>query len=75
MNPNQNEQREVSYKKAEAITRRHFFGKGGIGLGSIALVAAMIALMWTMVAVFLGINYERSNTSTDKEIIRTGNLQ
>ncbi|MFA9418751.1 MAG: NTP/NDP exchange transporter [Gammaproteobacteria bacterium] len=47
----------------------------GLGLGSIALVAAMIALMWTLVAVLLGLNYEKSNTSTDSTMIRTGNLQ
>ncbi len=47
----------------------------GLGLGSIALVAAMIALMWTLVGIFLGIHYERSNTSTNTTTIRTGNLQ
>jgi hypothetical protein len=46
----------------------------GLGLGSIALVAAMIALMWTLVGIFLGIHYERSNASTDTTSIRTGNL-
>ena len=30
----------------------------GLGLGAIALVAALLALMWTLVAVFLGISYE-----------------
>jgi AAA family ATP:ADP antiporter len=30
----------------------------GLGLGAIALVAALLALMWTLVAVFLGVSYE-----------------
>ena len=30
----------------------------GLGLGSIAMVAAVLALMWTLVAIFLGISYE-----------------
>jgi AAA family ATP:ADP antiporter len=47
----------------------------GLGLGSMALVAAIIALMWTLVAVFLGTQYKNRNTSTDTTIIQTGNLQ
>ena len=30
----------------------------GLGLGAIAMVAAVLALMWTLVAVFLGVSYE-----------------
>jgi AAA family ATP:ADP antiporter len=32
----------------------------GLGLGAIALVAAGLALMWTLVAVFLGVSYENN---------------
>jgi len=32
----------------------------GLGLGSIALVASGLALLWTLVAVFLGISYENN---------------
>jgi AAA family ATP:ADP antiporter len=32
----------------------------GLGLGAIALVAAGLALMWTLVAVFLGVSYEKN---------------
>jgi AAA family ATP:ADP antiporter len=37
----------------------------GLGLGGMAMVAAIIALMWTLVAIFLGTGYESGNTSTD----------
>jgi AAA family ATP:ADP antiporter len=30
----------------------------GLGLGAIAMVAAVLALMWTLVAIFLGVSYE-----------------
>jgi AAA family ATP:ADP antiporter len=30
----------------------------GLGLGAIAFIAALLALVWTLVAVFLGISYE-----------------
>jgi len=30
----------------------------GLGLGAIAMVAAVLALMWALVAVFLGVSYE-----------------
>jgi len=30
----------------------------GLGLGAIAMVAALLALAWTLVAVFLGVSYE-----------------
>jgi len=36
----------------------------GLGLGSIAIVAAMFALLWTLVGVLLGIYYENSNPNT-----------
>ena len=47
----------------------------GLGLGSMAMVAAIIAMMWTLVAVYLGTHYKNRNTSTDTAIIQTGNLQ
>lgn len=46
----------------------------GLGLGSMALVAAIIALIWTLVAIFLGNNYESGSASIDTAIIRTGDL-
>ena len=30
----------------------------GLGLGAIAMIAALMALLWTLVAVFLGLSYE-----------------
>ena len=30
----------------------------GLGLGAIAMVAAVLALIWTLVAIFLGVSYE-----------------
>ena len=33
----------------------------GLGLGAIAMVAAMIALLWALVAVFLGNRHEKNN--------------
>jgi len=38
----------------------------GLGLGAIALVAALLALMWTLVAVFLGVSYENHQNSAQK---------
>jgi ATP:ADP antiporter, AAA family len=32
----------------------------GLGLGAIAMVAALLALMWTLVAIFLGVSYENN---------------
>jgi len=37
----------------------------GLGLGAIALVAALIAMCWTLVAIFLGTRFERKNNSTE----------
>jgi len=34
----------------------------GLGLGAIALIAALLALAWTLVAVFLGVSYENHQT-------------
>lgn len=34
----------------------------GLGLGAIAWVAAALAMLWTLVAVFLGVSYERKVT-------------
>ena len=47
----------------------------GLGLGSMAMVAAIIAVMWTLVAIFLGIHHENNSTSTDTAIIQIGTLQ
>jgi len=33
----------------------------GLGLGAIAIVAALLACIWTLVAVFLGNHYEKNN--------------
>lgn len=35
----------------------------GLGLGAIAMVAALLALLWTLVAVFLGVSYENNRDS------------
>ena len=35
----------------------------GLGLGAIAMVAALLALLWTLVAVFLGLHYEQTQDS------------
>jgi len=32
----------------------------GLGLGAIAMVAALLALMWTLVAIFIGVSYENN---------------
>jgi len=32
----------------------------GLGLGAIAMVAALLALIWTLVAIFLGVSYENN---------------
>ncbi|MGB5708352.1 MAG: MFS transporter [Arenicellales bacterium] len=37
----------------------------GLGLGAIAIIAAAIALLWTLVAVFLGNYHEQSNNSLE----------
>ena len=37
----------------------------GLGLGAIALIAALIAMCWTLVAIFLGTRFERNNNSTE----------
>ena len=37
----------------------------GLGLGAIALVAALIALLWTLVAIFLGTSHEKSISHLD----------
>ncbi len=47
----------------------------GLGLGSMAMVAAIIAVMWTLVAIFLGIHHENNSTRTDTAIIQIGTLQ
>jgi AAA family ATP:ADP antiporter len=33
----------------------------GLGLGAIAIVAALLACLWTLVAIFLGSYYEKNN--------------
>lgn len=37
----------------------------GLGLGAIALVAALLALFWTLVAIFLGTRFEAISDSTE----------
>jgi len=37
----------------------------GLGLGAIAIIAAVIALLWTMVAIFLGRRYEQNSNGID----------
>jgi AAA family ATP:ADP antiporter len=32
----------------------------GLGLGAIAMVATLLAMMWTLVAIFLGVSYENN---------------
>jgi AAA family ATP:ADP antiporter len=48
----------------------------GLGLGAIALVAALIAMCWTLVAIFLGTRFERKSNSTepsDAVLVETSN--
>jgi len=37
----------------------------GLGLGSIALVAALLAVIWMLIAVFLGVSYENKRTDAE----------
>ncbi len=37
----------------------------GLGIGSIAIVATILALVWALVAMFLGITYERSSNNAE----------
>ncbi len=37
----------------------------GLGLGAIAIIAAAIALLWTLVAIFLGKRYEQNSSGLD----------
>jgi AAA family ATP:ADP antiporter len=37
----------------------------GLGLGAIAIIAAAIALLWTLVAIFLGKRYEQNSNGLD----------
>jgi AAA family ATP:ADP antiporter len=37
----------------------------GLGLGAIALVAALIALLWALVAIFLGTSHEKNISQLD----------
>ncbi|MDH3630343.1 MAG: MFS transporter [Gammaproteobacteria bacterium] len=48
----------------------------GLGLGAIAFIAALIALCWTLVAIFLGTRFERKSNSTeplDEVLVETSN--
>ena len=48
----------------------------GLGLGAIALVAALIATCWTLVAIFLGTRFERKSNRTepsDALLVETSN--
>jgi len=37
----------------------------GLGLGAIAIIAAAIALLWTLVAIYLGKRYEQNDNGLD----------
>jgi len=39
----------------------------GLGLGAIAMIAAVIALLWTLVALFLGNRYEKNSSTRSTE--------
>lgn len=39
----------------------------GLGLGAIAMIAAVIALLWTLVALFLGNRYEKNSSTGSSE--------
>ena len=43
----------------------------GLGLGAIAMVAAVLALLWTLVAVFLGVSYENNQAMADLPAVAT----
>lgn len=46
----------------------------GLGLGAIAIIAAAIALLWTLVAIFLGKHYEKNSSgleSANRELTET----
>jgi AAA family ATP:ADP antiporter len=45
----------------------------GLGLGSIAVVAAIIALSWALIGILLGISFANRSTSTPSTIIEPGN--
>jgi AAA family ATP:ADP antiporter len=48
----------------------------GLGLGAIALVAALIAMCWTLVAIFLGTRFETKSNRTEPsnaELVETSN--
>ncbi|MCP4765714.1 MAG: MFS transporter [Gammaproteobacteria bacterium] len=42
----------------------------GLGLGAIAMVAALLAVMWTLVAVFLGVSYENHQNRAQAPVAR-----
>jgi AAA family ATP:ADP antiporter len=43
----------------------------GLGLGAIAMVAAVLALLWTLVAVFLGVSYENNQAIAEPPAVAT----
>lgn len=43
----------------------------GLGLGAIAMVAAVLALLWTLVAVFLGVSYENNQAIAELPAVAT----
>ena len=42
----------------------------GLGLGAIAMVAAVLALIWTLVAIFLGVSYENHQNRRQDEAVQ-----
>jgi AAA family ATP:ADP antiporter len=42
----------------------------GLGLGAIAMVAALLAFMWMLIAIFLGVSYE-NNRARDAAAVAT----
>jgi len=55
----------VVYRGGDVVASWTYTGLAqgiGLGLGAIAIVAAVIALLWALVAVFLGSHYEKSNS-------------
>ncbi len=43
----------------------------GLGLGAIAIIAALIALLWTLVAIFLGNRYEKKRNLKSTAVVLT----
>ena len=46
----------------------------GLGLGAIAMVAAVLALIWTLVAIFLGVSYENHQSRRQDEVTQPSEI-